>query len=145
MKFVYKTEEMDCWIWTGGRHKYGYGNFYLNHATIRAHVFSYEYFISQVPDGLYVCHTCDIPSCVNPDHLWVGTPKENTRDVSTKKRWPDRRGEGAANHKHTSEEIIEIRRMYAEDGLTLKQIGSIYGIDKSLIHLIVSRKTWKNV
>lgn len=82
-----------CWIWTGAKKPTGYGNIKFGDKVIGAHVASFLTFVGHVPEGHYVCHSCDMPSCVNPAHLFVGTPEVNQRDSIAKgrktKRGPD--------------------------------------------------------
>lgn len=76
-----------CWLWTAYRNKAGYGDFGVRRRVMKAHVFSWEFHNGkEVPRGLDVCHTCDTPSCVNPDHLFVGTRTDNMRDCASKGR-----------------------------------------------------------
>ena len=74
-----------CWIWSASKDKKGYGNF-RNIKMERAHRFSYETYKGPIPEDMYVCHSCDVPSCVNPDHLWLGTAKDNSQDRDKKGR-----------------------------------------------------------
>ena len=76
----------DCWIWTACTIGDGYGKFSANGIQYSAHRYSYEIAFGTIPDGLWVCHKCDVPSCVRPDHLFLGTPKENALDCVRKGR-----------------------------------------------------------
>ena len=81
---VRKTE--DCWEWIAGKGGRGYGNFWYTGKTVNAHRFSYVLTYGEFDQSLQVCHTCDNPGCVNPEHLWLGTPKDNMQDKMKKGR-----------------------------------------------------------
>ncbi len=84
LKYVRKTE--GCWLWLAYKTKRGYGQFSINKKSFRANRISYELFVGKIPDGLFVCHSCDNPPCVNPDHLWLGTQLDNVIDRDRKGR-----------------------------------------------------------
>jgi hypothetical protein len=84
MSKVVKTKT--CWFWGGTRNVDGYGRVRINGKSDGAHRVSYEYHIGPIPKGLYVCHKCDCPPCVNPDHLFLGTARDNARDKIAKGR-----------------------------------------------------------
>lgn len=85
--------ETGCWTWVGGKNKDGYGSFGPGgrSQTELAHRWSYANFVGKIPDGLYVLHHCDSPSCVNPDHLFIGTQKDNVADCIAKGRRAEQR------------------------------------------------------
>ena len=86
--------ENGCWIWSGNKTAHGYGKMCVNGVGTAAHRYSYSVHKGPIPDGMFVCHTCDTPSCVNPDHLFVGTPKDNYDDMMKKGRGKELSHEG---------------------------------------------------
>ena len=86
-RFFQKVDKTDtCWLWNGALTSSGYGSIGINGKRISAHRFSYETFIGEIPEGMFVCHSCDVKICVNPEHLWVGTQYENMSDMWKKGR-----------------------------------------------------------
>jgi len=76
----------DCWEWQGGKDKDGYGRYNMKPTRYGAHRLSYMWTKGPIPPGMVVCHSCDNPGCVNPDHLWVGTQQDNVKDMDQKNR-----------------------------------------------------------
>src|ERR1700730_2840026 len=86
-RFTEKIKFNDsCWLWTAAKDKDGYGFFSVNGKQTKAHRFSFAHYNGEIPTGMIVCHKCDTPSCVNPDHLFLGTHKINLDDMRSKGR-----------------------------------------------------------
>lgn len=135
-----------CWEWTAGREKTGYGFFTVRSRKFRAHRFSYEMHKGEIPEGLLVCHSCDNPSCVNPDHLWVGTQKDNMEDKVRKGRSSFGELNGAA--KYSAHQVRFIRRtisIYGRKYGLNKKLGSRLNIKPCYIGEIARGLVWKKV
>lgn len=105
LRHVSKTSK--CWIWNGAVNNKGYGVFRINGKNYYAHRIAHEIFKGTIPDGLLVCHHCDNPPCVRPDHLFIGTISDNARDMVSKKRHssvthPERVPRGDRNGRRTN-------------------------------------------
>lgn len=137
---VRKTES--CWIWEGGKFGTGRPAFNFEGRVIAASRFSYFLHYRELPEKLCVCHKCDNPLCVNPEHLFLGTHKDNVDDKVRKGR--QMRGEKHYRTKLSDEIVKEIREVHK----TLKsptKISEIYGISIDHVNLIVHRRRWKHV
>lgn len=102
---VQKTE--GCWLWVGAKNNSGYGCFRLNKVTHLAHRVSWGIKHSRTSVDLFVCHSCDVPACVNPSHLWLGTARDNARDMHKKMRNKQARiTHCPKGHEHTPENKV---------------------------------------
>lgn len=134
-----------CHIWSGAKDKDGYGRFRLNGAHLPAPRVAWLYaFPGRSISGLCVCHTCDNPSCVNSDHLFLGTHKDNAVDRGRKGRASDRRGEKAAAAVLNCEKVAEIRAR-SSAGDTGRNLAREFGVSTSQISNIILRKEWAHV
>lgn len=146
-RFMMKIQKVEsgCWIWKGAKDQDGYGSFrglvgkVLYH---RAHRWSIAHFKGLHPQpGENVCHTCDNPSCANPDHLYIGTVMENQRDKWKRGRGRVARGEGSGHAKITEDDVRAIR---ASTELQ-KVIAARYGLTQTTISDIKRRRSWAHI
>jgi hypothetical protein len=145
-RFWAKVSKSDgCWLWTGSRNDRGYGNFNNNGRTVQAHRLSYELAMGPIPKGMNVCHRCDSPGCVNPDHLFLGTHLDNMRDRDAKGRRVAPRGEANGFAKLTEAQVIEIRERYIPYKVSLPRLAREYGVHHSTIYDIVRGVTWTRI
>lgn len=132
-----------CWNWRGSRDVYGYGRIKWNHKSYKAHRLALhdQYPTLHLEPWVHVCHRCDNPSCVNPNHLFAGTCADNIRDAAEKGRMA--RGERHALSKLNADQVRQIRALAG----TIPQwkIGDLFGIGENQVSKIVSRVQWKHV
>lgn len=129
-----------CWLWVAkARHTWGYGFF----DRMYAHRFSWKIHFGEIPPGMFVCHKCDIPACVRPSHLFLGTNADNMRDKVLKNRHPV--GIQIKNHKLTEDQVREIRSLYIPNKFGCIKISKIFNINPENVRCIVHRKTWKHI
>lgn len=145
LKRCEKQPSGGCWIWTGRLNTGGYGN--ATRRNVSAHRASYTVFVGPVPEGLCVLHKCDVRSCINPDHLFVGTHKDNTHDAMRKGRLKpppihltSHPGESNPRAKLSRVAVDAIRRN--ELGLSQQKLAAKYGVSRWLIRLIIAGKRW---
>lgn len=142
---VQKGNPDECWEWIGARETAGYGFMFLQSKPprwLKAHRFSYEIHYGPIPEGLFVCHTCDNPPCVNPAHLWVGTLAENTADMVKKGRSPNNAGENNPRSKITWEQRDAIE-LLVKSGRSQTEVAKMYGIAQANVSAIILGKHWR--
>jgi hypothetical protein len=132
-----------CWIWLGTTAGGGYGVFTDGQRRIKAHRLSFELHVGPIPQGLFVCHRCDVPPCVNPAHLFLGTCADNCEDMRLKGR--SQRGIRNGHVKLTELEVLRIREALKAGLSSVTSLGQQYGVSQSAISLIKARKTWVHV
>lgn len=136
-----KKEDNGCWIWQGSKDKNGYGTLRINKADWKAHRYSYKIYNGEIGNKL-VCHKCDNPSCVNPEHLFLGTNKDNMKDMVKKQR--SAAGEKNANSK-LNKHVITIIRQRLKNGDTQVKIAKDYGITQTCVSKIKVGKSWSHI
>ncbi len=145
LKKIYKTN--GCWEWTAYKNR-GYGRINAErppNKKIRAHRLAYELFVGPIPKGMDVLHKCDNPSCVNPNHLFLGTHADNMTDRNLKGRQAF--GERHGRAKLTLRQVKEIRRLYKPRSCEFGSgaLSERYGVSHTTILDIVKREKWKGV
>lgn len=139
--------ETGCWNFGKGKNQNSYGNLRIGdrlngeRRQVGVHRLSYEIFIGEIPNGMFVCHKCDNRRCINPEHLFAGTCLENTLDMLSKGRSFNHHGTHNHRAKLTEDQVREIRGMYGS-GKSKSAIAREYGVGSSQICKIISRKRW---
>ena len=128
--FVARTAT--CWLWTGYKDFKGYGIIHAG-GRYRAHRLVWELVNGQIPENLFVLHRCDNPSCVNPDHLFLGTNQENTADSMRKGR----------RYSKLSWDSVRAMRKDRAAGATQVDLASKYGVSPTHVTLILTNKAWR--
>lgn len=156
-RFWSKVDNIDnvlvCWNWTGCKNKKGYGEIYFPYIGkhIHAHQISWIIFYGDIPNGLCVCHKCDNPACVNPNHLFLGTIQDNNLDRDKKGRRKQGKvyygvehhnhGTGGQSNKLSESDVIEIRAL-KKAGFTNRKIAEMFGVSSGLINNIWHKRKW---
>lgn len=172
-KFV-KGEPDECWEWLAWRDKDGYGNTTLSGKFWRANRASYRIYKGKIEDGLHVLHTCANPPCVNPNHLFLGTSKDNVNDMLAKGRGNPPKGENhpmataseerkrllaefvalhpevkprGENHKlhKLTEDDVRLMRILRNEGVKLQELADRFNVCLSVACNIVRNVTWQHV
>ena len=137
-----------CWLWLGREcGSNGYGSISVNGRVIVAHRYSWELHKGPIPTGRLVCHHCDTPACVNPDHLFIGTYKDNCDDKIRKGRMGNvgtktpLRGQDNGRAKLTGKDILVIR----STNQSQRKMAKKFNVSQSLIHKIKTRQMWRHI
>jgi len=149
-KKIEKIPESGCWIWTGTLGHFGYGVLKFDKKNHYVHRLSYSSCFGEIPEGMCVLHRCDIPSCVNPHHLFLGTRRDNNLDM--KKKGRDKRvgrptgieglrGESCPTVKLREEDVVSIR----SSDLSTMDLAVKFGVSQSNVYQIINRITWKHI
>jgi hypothetical protein len=152
-EYISENSEIDingCWIWKRYKDKKGYGLLTFKGNPILAHRLSYLTFVGEIPNNLFVLHTCDNPTCVNPKHLFLGNHQDNMKDRNNKNR--QAKGEDNGRSKLVQEEANEIRDLYSAEleerakgkdfQLTQRKLAKRFKVSQTTIKDIVNNKRW---
>lgn len=136
-----------CWLWQATRRPAGYGTYYINRYPALAHRVAWELTYGPIPKGLHVCHSCDNPPCVRPEHLFLGSQTANLRDAHGKGRLVKTGLPGDSNPaaRLSTEDVLEIRRLAAAGPVNKKELGRRFGVSHTTIRGVIERKTWKHI
>lgn len=139
----------DCWEWQGARTEKGYGRLSINNRDKRAHRVAWELTYGPIPQGLLVCHHCDNPSCINPNHLFIGTHQDNINDA-IKKGFPNgwsSGGQSGEKHPQAKLNIITVKKMRElhKKGMTERKLAKMFHIGRTQAHRVVARIHWKDI
>jgi hypothetical protein len=137
--FVYPDPNSGCFIWAGGTTSHGYGVFWDGERRVGAHRYAWELVHGPIPEGLCICHKCDVPCCVNPDHFFLGTKLSNLVDMARKDR--GRKGKkglpfGVTASRHRFRAMVSRggRQVYLGSFLTLEEAASVAQAERGVSH-----------
>ena len=152
---VDKTSQQPCWIWTALRTRsypsHPYGRLRISRKWAAAHRISWEIHYGKIPEGMLVCHSCDNTLCVNPNHLFLGTSKDNTQDMMNKGRGagqkgtrfqPDVAGLNNGRARLTPKDVLAIRQ---DQNKSLKEWSEVLGVAERTVDHVLKGSTWQHL
>ena len=137
-----------CWLWVGATIAAGYAVLGTDAGSVRGHRLMWTIVNGPIPNGLEVCHKCDVPRCLNPRHLFLGTHAENMADAKAKGRmhnWSHYTNMPPQKPKISIARIAEMRELHRRHVLTYRQLAAKFRISISQVENIVTRRSWKHL
>ena len=132
-----------CWEWTGHKLPFGYGHICWGQKMTLTHRLSWRLTYGEIPEGLCVLHKCDNPSCVRPDHLFLGTYLDNNRDMAAKGR--SQVGSQKSSARFDEEQVLKIRAEYIRGVFGYRKLAAKYEVAYGTIFQIINRLRWKHI
>lgn len=146
-KAIIVNKQTGCWEWQQSKNHDGYGTITVNGKTKLAHRISYEIVIGNIPPNKLICHDCDNPACINPEHLFVGMQFDNMQDCAKKNRtnppivsFP---GELNPRHKLNNKKVKKIKSLFGK--MTQQRIADLFNVSQSQVNNILRGKEWKDL
>ena len=136
---VFTCPASGCWLWTGAIREDGYGQFCRKGFDRFAHRASWKIHKGEIPSGRFICHHCDVRSCVNPNHLFEGGPADNSADMARKGRSAKGEKQGAA--KLTEGDVFRIR----SSALPQYVLAAMFRVSRACIQDVLRRHTWQHL
>lgn len=133
-----------CWSWSGNKDQDGYGLLSFSGKTLKAHRVSWQIHKGKIPPNIFVLHSCDNPICSNPDHLFLGTARDNLIDMIKKGRRVAAKGEKHSRAKLKNENVMEIRSLLKQ-GYSFGKLGKKFNVDRTAIRNIKNGKSWSHL
>jgi hypothetical protein len=136
----------ECWLWTASVGTTGYGQFRMGLRTVKAHRLSWELAEAPIPAGFGVLHFCDMPRCVRPDHLFLGTQADNMADAARKGRVRNSPRQGEANRAaKLTDEQVRLARGEHQAGAKIRQLARRFGVHPKTMRRALLGETWSHV
>lgn len=144
MKNVKKIEN-GCWEWQGPVVSVGYGCFRIENKSVYAHRASWEIFKGEIPKGMLICHTCDNPKCVNPEHLFIGNHKDNYEDMKKKGRHPTCKVKKNDHEFYVENTDHPLKLYFQKNDTCLSKAAKKIGISTTHLHRILKRQSYPSL